>query len=195
MRLGCFSPRPRPAPAPPPSVDSVGGRPHAEGPPNGHTGGFGEPTCQACHSEAELNPPGGIVGIEGIPARYEPGQRYPITVVLVSEGMGKAGFQAAFRFAGGDLAGRQAGRIAPVDDRSAVRIDPNTGIEYVQHSRLGSEIADETVVSWQFVWTAPTVGGRRGVIIHVAANSGNGDNSPFGDFIYTTEAATEAQSR
>ncbi len=94
-----------------------GSRPNADGPPIGHTGGFGEPTCQGCHLGNQLNAPGGMLGVEGIPAAYTPNERYRITLVLQSEDMGAAGFQAALRFSGGDHAGTQAGRLEPYDLR------------------------------------------------------------------------------
>jgi len=53
-----------------------------DGPPVAHTGGFGEPTCQACHQGEPLNAPGGSLRIEGLPQRYEPGRAYTLTMVL-----------------------------------------------------------------------------------------------------------------
>ncbi len=67
-----------------------GSRPNADGPPVGHTGGFGEPTCQGCHLGNQLNAPGGMLGVEGIPAAYMPNERYRITIVLQTEDMGAA---------------------------------------------------------------------------------------------------------
>jgi len=40
---------------------------HEEGPPPGHTGGFGEPTCQECHSEFDVNASSGALGVEDSP--------------------------------------------------------------------------------------------------------------------------------
>ena len=162
--------------------------PNADGPPAAHTGGFGEPTCQACHLESELNAPGGVLGVEGLAAQYEPGGRYPVTVVLLSDGMDRAGFQGAFRFAEGEHAGTQAGRLQPIDTRVVVRPNGETGIVYVQHSDGGTAAGPDGLVSWRFVWTAPPA--EDPVVFHVAANSANGDNSPFGDLIYTAEART-----
>jgi len=165
-------------------------RAHVEGPPDAHTGGFGEPTCQECHGENAVNAPGGILGVEGVPTTYEPGERYRIAVVLQSEDMERAGFQAAFRFNGGDGRSRQAGRLAPVDTMTTVRTSPATGVEYVQHSARGSEISPGAPATWTFWWTAPR--DRAAVILHVAANSANGDDSPLGDLIYTIHQTTQA---
>jgi len=55
---------------------------YRDGPPEGHTGGFGEPSCQACHFGGELNEAAGTLEIRGLPAVFTPGQTYPLQVVL-----------------------------------------------------------------------------------------------------------------
>lgn len=156
--------------------------PHAEGPPLGHTGGFGEPTCHACHNELELDAEGsGQLELDGLPERYEPGETYLLTVVLASEGMEGAGFEAAFRFAGSPPPGAQAGTLAAVDDRAQVSYLGLTPVYYVRQTEAGSQ--GGAVVSWSFTWTAPHSGDA--VAVHLAANSANGDNSPLGDFVLT----------
>lgn len=161
-------------------------RVNIKAPPVGHTGGFGEPTCLACHSEFDLNPPGGVLGVDGLPNSYDPGARYRITVVFVSEGMTRAGFQAAFRFAEGTTQGEQAGRVEPIDRRVTVSVSDTPAVEYVHHTESGTELADPELASWSFVWTAPNARGT--IVLHVAANSANGDDSPLGDFVYTAVA-------
>lgn len=159
---------------------------HAEAPPLGHTGGFGEPTCRFCHTDLELNAPGGALGIQGLPATYDPGTTYRIAIVLMSEDMGAAGFQAAIRFDAGDRRGQQAGTLAAVDDRVDVRTDEESGIAYAFQTLEGSELAQTGgSVTWEFDWTAP--GARDPIAIHAAANAAGGDNSPFGDLIYVAE--------
>ncbi len=171
----------------PPTLDS---RPNVDGPPVGHTGGFGEPTCQNCHLGNPLNAPGGILGVEGLPAAYRPNERYRITLVLQSEDMGAAGFQTALRFWGGDHDGMQAGRLEPYDTRVVVRTDHSTGVEYAQHTGPGSMVEPGALAVWSFFWTAPREEGV--VTLHAAANSGNGDNSPLEDLIYTIQETTRA---
>ncbi len=172
---------------------SVTPRHNADGPPIGHTGGFGEPTCQACHADDDLNLPGGTLEIDGVPEAYEPGGRYRISLVFVSEGMTRAGFQAAFRFANGETQGKQAGRVEPIDTRVTVTVSAAPAVEYVHHTESGTELAEPELTSWSFVWTAPNAGGT--AILHVAANSANGDDSPLGDLIYTAEARSEGAGR
>lgn len=170
-----------PVPVPPPAGP---GAMHADAPPPGHTGGFGEPTCQACHSEYGVNVPGGGLTVEGIPRGWEPGRRYLLSVVLRSEEMGAAGFQVAIRTPDG-LA---AGTLEPLDDRVAVDsvADPAGPLVYARHTRAGTAVDDPSVALWQLFWTAPP--GGAGVSIHAAANSANGDNSPFGDLVYTASS-------
>lgn len=163
--------------------------PHAEGPPLAHTGGFGEPTCHTCHNELELNGEGsGRLGLEGLPERYEPGKPYLLTVILASEGMERAGFEASFRFADSPPPGLQAGSLAAVDERADVSHLGLTPVYYVRQTQAGSD--GGAVVSWSFTWTAPASGDP--VAIHVAANSANGDNSPLGDFVLTWSGTLES---
>lgn len=150
---------------------------HAAGPPAAHTGGFGEPTCLQCHSEYDLNALGGRVDLEGLPAAYEPGRSYAVVVALHSSEMAAAGFQMAARFEDGSPAGTLAAgepRVAVVD---------STGVPYAQHAPGGTKPESAELARWTVRWVAPAAGGR--VLFHVAANSANGDDSPFGDLIYT----------
>jgi hypothetical protein len=46
------------------------------------------------------------------------------------------------------------------------------------------------VARWTVEWVAPVDGGP--VHFHAAANSGNGDNSPYGDLVYAVEKVVPA---
>lgn len=164
---------------------------HAGGPPVAHTGGFGEPTCQECHTGGEVNAPGGALGIVGMPAQYTPGARYEISVVLQSDDVTLAGFQGAVRFADGPARADQAGNIDAADPRVAVAVDGLTHTQYVQHAAAEHRIDPGGVVTWTFGWTAPEA--RDGVELHVAANSANGDDSPLFDLVYTARAFSAAR--
>lgn len=160
---------------------------HATAPPPGHTGGFGEPTCIECHTGDALNAFGGSVRIEGLPRRYTPGTIYPVTVVLRAEETSIAGFELAARFREGPDRGRPAGALRPIDQRVSVTIDER-GQPYAHQTETGSAVSDPSGASWPLEWVAPGEGGD--VVLHVAANSGNGDNSPLGDLIYAAEVRT-----
>ncbi|WP_420461695.1 choice-of-anchor V domain-containing protein [Candidatus Palauibacter sp.] len=160
---------------------------HIEGPPPGHTGGFGEPTCATCHIGAPLNEPGSTLELLGLEDGYRPGQRHPVTIRLESFDMRSAGFQASFRFDGGERRGARAGEIRPLDDQvTVVRTEDggtaDGGTEYVQHTRAGSRPTDD-VAEWTFEWRAPET--ETPIVLHVAANSGSGDDSPLDDLVYT----------
>ncbi len=154
------------------------------GPPPGHTGGFGEPTCRACHSDAGLNEPGGELTISGVPVAYEAGRAYELEVVLRRAGMLRGGFQLATRFADGAAAGTQAGVLAPRDGRSTVIWDTVSHISYIEHNLAGTALVGDAG-RWIVRWTAPAKAGGV-VIFNTAANAANDDDSPLGDFIYTT---------
>lgn len=166
----------------PPSPSRV----HLAGPPAGHTGGFGEPTCQACHAEYALNEPGGSLAVEGLPGAWEPGRSYALTVVLHSTEMAAAGFQMAVRFEDGT----PAGRLVPIGPRTAV-VD-STGVPYAQHAPFGTVPDTPETARWTVEWIAPGRGGP--VRVHAAANSANGDNSPFGDLIYAVERGVRVRA-
>jgi hypothetical protein len=154
------------------------------GPPPAHTGGFGEPTCRACHSDAGLNEPGGELAITGAPAGYEPGRTYQLEVVLRHAGMLRAGFQLAARFADGAAAGRPAGVLASGDGRSVVIWDTLSHVSYIEHTQIGTDLRGDAG-RWLVSWTAPS--DARGVVaFNAAGNAANDDDSPLGDFIYTT---------
>ncbi len=139
-----------------------------------HTGGFGEPTCLACHFDGELNPPEGSLVVEGWPTTAAAGRPYALTVRLRSSDMARSGFQLAVRTPDGD----QMGRLVPGDGRSAV-VDSG-GVSYLHHTSAGSFPTSAGEAEWRFTWI-PTGGDAR---LHVSANAANGDASNFGDAIY-----------
>jgi hypothetical protein len=151
-------------------------------PPVAHTGGFGEPSCHTCHFDEPLNDPAGKIVVEGVPDRYLPGERYQLVVRLSRPGQARSGFQLSSRFASGPDAGAQAGGLHPPDDRVSIS-ETVAGTQYASHNLAGTRPASDSVAEWRLEWTAPDDGGS--VVFHVAGNAGNGDDSPFGDFIHT----------
>jgi hypothetical protein len=148
----------------------------------GHTGGFGEVTCTACHFDNDVDDPAGALSIAGFPPQPEPDSSYVITVTVTHDAIEAAGFQFAVR----DADGSQAGNLSASDDR--VVIAELDGIQYVQHSLRGLELIDG-VGTWTFEWTAPPSIGSP-LLVHAVGNAANGDRSEFGDFIYTAQVET-----
>ncbi len=177
---------------PPPIVptDSV---PYVSNPPLGHTGGFGEPTCQACHLDADLNHPDATLEVDGLPAHYTSEGVYRITVAVSGAGQGRNGFEASIRFADGPQKGLQAGYLNAVDRRVAVRSDTLTAVQYASHTDIGAEPTAVERGEWVVEWAAPR--SSDSVVLHIAGNSANGDDSPFGDLIYTFERMSEGATR
>lgn len=159
---------------------------YADGPPPGHTGGFGEPTCHQCHFDGPLDDPAGVLEVEGIPATWEAGRRYSLRVRLARPGLARGGFQLAARFARGAAEGEQAGSLRPAHRRTAVTEVDATGVQYASHRMKGAEPVARDTAAWRLEWRAPAegAGASAPVVFHVAANAANGDDSEFGDFIY-----------
>ena len=154
-----------------------------QGPPLAHTGGFGEPGCHACHFEAEPNQPGGRLAVSGLPSAYRAGQTYRVTVSVEREGLAVGGFEVAARFAAGASSGQQAGNFRALDDGVRVSAHPGTGVQYAHQTDAGARRAEGGRAFWVVEWTAPASAAGP-VAFHAAANAGDGDASPFGDFVY-----------
>ena len=149
------------------------------------TGGFGELTCHSCHFDYDLNMEGGNLITEGIPDRYEAGERYGITVRVQSEQLEIGGFQLTARFL---ESGAQAGSFSWTGDRLRFTPESSVGdsIQYIQHSSEGTTPTGNRTVEWSFEWAAPEAA-QEPVLFNIASNGGNYDDSSFGDRIYVKE--------
>jgi hypothetical protein len=157
-------------------------------PPLAHTGGFGEPTCAACHFGGPETP-SGEVSLGGVPERYRPGVSYTLEVSLVDPAARVGGFQLAARITDGAKAGAQAGTLCATDRRVVVATDSATGVAYASHSAA----APADSLRWRLTWRAP----RRevgSVIFHIAANAANDDDSALGDAILAASVVTRPKA-
>lgn len=155
-------------------------------PPLAHTGGFGEPTCHACHFGRPVNGGSGKLLVKGVPETVAADTAYRLTVTLV-DSMQKGGFMLSIR--GPD--GRQAGRLGPVDSaRVTVRSPVSSSVQYAHHTLAGTQLTATNRVSWSVRWTAPAVV-EDSVLVHVAANAANDDASEFGDDVYAITECVE----
>lgn len=155
--------------------------------PGAFTGGFGEPTCHSCHFDYEPNHPEGALHVEGFPDTYRPGARYPVTISLERERLGRGGFQLTVRYEDG----RTAGTFHWEGERLQRTRDTPEETTYLQHSEYGSRPEEQGAIRWQFVWEAPERTDTP-LLLHVAANAANGDASEFGDWIYLHEFHMDA---
>ena len=162
--------------------------PYADGAPPGFSGGFREPSCDACHFETEINARPGQLTIAGIPERFVPGERYPLTITLSRPGMRLGGFQFTARLDDG----AQAGTIEPVpEERERIKIDVTGNIQYANQRTAGTALSAPDTARWTLLWAAPTVAGV--VQFHAAANAADNDESVRGDYVYTAAAQSTAQ--
>ena len=164
---------------------------YREGPLPAMTGGFGEKMCATCHFDNPVNDPGGSLRLEGVPASYVAGREYPITISVRHVDAKRAGFELAVRFADGARKGQQAGTLRGPDARTQIVSAPGGSIQYIQHTKLGSDLAGPNEGRWTISWTAPSPAAGR-IVFHVAGNAANDDASPLGDFIYTMSRFSSA---
>ena len=156
-------------------------------PPLAHTGGFGEPSCRECHFDGPTRPPTAL-SLGGVPDRYRPGGVYTLEVSIHDTTARVGGFQLAARIAEGPRSGTQAGTLCAADSSVAVVADTVTGVQYAFHA--GARSADS--LQWQLRWRAPAED-LGPVVFHVAANSGNDDDSMLGDVIILRSWTTRGQ--
>jgi hypothetical protein len=164
-------------------------RPYVDGPPPAHTGGFGEPTCAACHQGAVVDPPGGALELV-VPATFAPGGEHLVEVRLARPGMRRAGFQLSARFAAGELAGRQAGELLPVETppASQVGVVAAHAVSYAGHTAESAERIEAGEAWWRLRWRAPAGATAAPVVFHAAANAADYDDSELGDRVYVASA-------
>jgi len=165
---------------------------YAEGPPDAHTGGFGEPTCNECHG-TRVNSNGGNVTINGLPSGgYTSGNTYPITVTITDSTARRWGFELSARTSDG----KQAGTLAKGGDgfTQIAAAFANPSVQYIEHTIQGTRPGTSGPQSFTFNWTAPDAS-RGTVVFDVAANAANNNSvNDAGDHIYQTEVKLQPQA-
>ncbi len=155
---------------------------HSAGPSPGYTGAPGEFTCRQCHSSFPLNDGVGMVTIEGVPAEYEPGASYTITVHLSHPDRRRWGFQLTALTGALDPAGSFT-----ITDTAHTQVKTDDGKSYVSHRTAGTYAGTANGASWSFRWNAPAsdVGP---IDFYVCGNAANNNDQQTGDNIYSTFA-------
>jgi hypothetical protein len=151
---------------------------HSQGPQPGHTGGFGEPDCRACHFDYPLNDGAATIRLDTLPGVYEPERTYALQLSATHPDLERGGFQLTARFEDGT----QAGRFV-ISDSTVLRVQHLRGIDYLSHTLAGAGQVKNHEAVWRFDWVAPA--SDRRVVFNLAVNAANHDASEFGDRIFT----------
>jgi hypothetical protein len=160
---------------------------YEEGAPPGHTGGFGEPDCSACHADSDSNSADGTLQVEGLPDEVLADSVYELAVVLKHAELRTGGFQLALRASDG----KPSGQLVSLSDRT--RVVEEAGQVYLQHTTEGLQPQSDGTARWAFRWIAAGAAGT--VYLHVAANAANDDISALGDYIFTLERVIALETK
>jgi hypothetical protein len=158
----------------------------SSGPPGGNTGAPNELTCATtgCHGGTP-NTGGGQFTITGLPARYDPGMTYEVTISHSTADTSRRrwGFQVTVL----NVNNLKVGNLASNSGATSILNGdgPDGNRQYVEHNLTGTFPGQRNSASWTFNWTAPAsdVGP---VTFYAAGNQANNDNNNSGDQIYTT---------
>ncbi|MBT3234171.1 MAG: hypothetical protein HN356_15335, partial [Calditrichaeota bacterium] len=153
---------------------------NANGPRDGYAGDPpGNNTCVECHNSFRLNGGEGSLSIEGLPAEYEPGETYNLTINLNSPNTSRWGFEITAH----NEQQLRGGNFILVNDRETT-ISGGGGQEpqYVKQLRQGT-FAGNRSASWRIDWQAPEAASGP-VVFYLAGNAANNNGSPAGDYIY-----------
>ncbi|NQV74377.1 T9SS type A sorting domain-containing protein [bacterium] len=150
----------------------------SRGAPAGRTGAPGDLTCAdaGCHVSNPVNTGDGMVQVTG-PATYTPGT--PVDLVLHASRPGalRFGFQITVR----DQNGQMAGEWEVTDGTQFA--DFGLATAYLTHAAFAPRASD--TYQWSVKWIPPSTAAGD-LTFYAAANTANGDDTIFGDFIYTT---------
>lgn len=153
-----------------------------------------EGLCIQCHNSFALDPDAtGALAVEGVPAEYEPGHSYTLTVKLASTD--KTVLRWGFQMTAVSMKdGAGAGEFVVTDPQKTQVISAMTGTRsYIEHSYGGTAIGQAGGTSWSFDWKAPAA--SAGAIgFFAAGNTANADGSNQGDRIYSRSPAPLAQT-
>ncbi|WP_394692326.1 choice-of-anchor V domain-containing protein [Hyphobacterium sp.] len=133
---------------------------YPDGAPWGHAGAPDTGTCSSCHWDGAPETDSPRLSLDGLPAQFEPGARYEISVRLSDAGAAN-GFQLV----------ASAGYFASVDASTEAR----------DHAVRSTRAAGD----WPIVWIADEA--SEPVRFWLAVNDANDDMSEFGDTIHLRE--------
>ncbi len=158
---------------------------YSAGPPAAHTGAPGELTCRECHNTFALNSGPGQLTLEGVPATYDPGATYTITVRISHPDRRRWGFEISAYTDALDTAGTFA-----ITDAGRTQIKTEDGMSFVEQRNQGTDAGKAGGTAWSFKWNAPPAGTGL-VTFYAAGNASNNDGTVRGDNIYTAFAESQ----
>lgn len=147
------------------------------GAPSGYCGdpSNGFKNCTFCHTGAVVSPQVGWITSNVPPTGYIPGNSYTVTATIVRPGHFKFGFQASPQSSSGSLLGSMS------IISGGTQLDSSG--KYITHTFSGTPGSGSR--TWNFGWTAPASGSGL-VTFYGAFNASDGDDTKFGDSIFTS---------
>ncbi|MEK6322308.1 MAG: choice-of-anchor V domain-containing protein [Acidobacteriota bacterium] len=160
------------------------------GPDWGYTNAPGDlGNCTACHDtfhDPDVGP--GSVRMNNVPAVYNPGQQYTLSVTVQQNNRQRFGFQLTAI----DQNWKRAGTLESLGSDTLVNAETGAGgRQYIEHTEIGTFPNGAASRTWQIRWTAPStdIGTVR---FWFAGNAANGDRTNQNDYIYTSSASSDS---
>jgi hypothetical protein len=160
------------------------------GPDWGYTNAPGDlGNCTACHDtfhDPNVGP--GSVRMNNVPAVYNPGQQYTLSVTVQQNNRQRFGFQLTAL----DQNGSRAGTLESMGSDTLVNFETGAGgRQYIEHSEIGTFPNGASSRTWQVRWTAPS-SDISTIRFWFAGNGANGDGTNQNDYIYTSSASSDS---
>lgn len=160
------------------------------GPDAGYTNAPGDlGNCTACHDtfhDPNVGP--GSTRMSNVPAVYNPGQQYTLSVTVQQNTRQRFGFQLTAI----DQNGNRAGSLESLGSDTLLNAETGAGgRQYIEHAEIGTFPNAAAGRTWQIRWTAPStdIGTVR---FWFAGNAANGDGTNQNDYIYTGSASSDS---
>jgi len=156
-------------------------------PPNGRTGAPGESSCNSCHTGNA--PIQGLLTLEGIPDKIQPGITYDITVKsTVTSGQAT---RAGFQWVALDGNNQNTGTLS--DPGANVAFELFNNRRYAEH-RPAKSLDANSETSYHFKWTAPENPQDSLVSFYAVSVLANGNGSSSGDRVVNAVVQTSYES-
>lgn len=153
-----------------------------------------EGSCVSCHNSFPINSDtAGAIHLQGVPAEYEPGSTYSLTIRVshTDPAAMRWGFQLT-ALVMSDGAG--AGDFIVTDSATTQVLAAMTGTRsYIEQSYGGTAIGQTGSASWTFEWKAPSKDVGR-IAFFASGNVANADGSNQGDRIYSPSPLPVAET-